>query len=151
MQDSPGIITTTTSEGERIDYLYRISLKAIIYNEQGQLLVTNEAGRGLHLPGGGMEYGETIEETLKRELHEELGYVGNIQYRIIGAEPMEMRTVRVCQMWIVAYIELENYDFSNAPSLDDVHFIDPDDLATLDRHDAILSYKFHLIAKNQTI
>ena len=34
---------TDTPDGERIDYLYRVSLKAFIQNEKGEVLVVMEA------------------------------------------------------------------------------------------------------------
>ena len=41
----------------------------------GRFLVVKEDGRPLwDLPGGGMDYGETFESALKRELYEEVGY-----------------------------------------------------------------------------
>ena len=46
----------------RHDYLYRISLKALIYNDVGQILIVKEVGRTYwDLPGGGMDYDETVE------------------------------------------------------------------------------------------
>jgi hydrolase, NUDIX family len=39
-----------------------ISLKALIYNDVGQILIVKEVGRTYwDLPGGGMDYDETVE------------------------------------------------------------------------------------------
>ncbi len=49
----------------------------IVYNDNGEVLLIKKA-RGaykgkLDLPGGGIDYGENAEETLKREFIEEVG------------------------------------------------------------------------------
>lgn len=82
-----GKITSVGNDGsQRVDYLYRISLKALIYNEVGQILVVKEIDRTYwDLPGGGMDFGETIESSLKRELYEEVGYKGNLRYQLFDA------------------------------------------------------------------
>ena len=49
----------------------------VVYNDEGEVLLIKKA-RGAYkgqfdLPGGGIEYGETADETLKREFEEEIG------------------------------------------------------------------------------
>lgn len=55
----------------------RVGSYGIVYNNKGQVLLIKKAGgayRGkLDLPGGGIDYKETAEETLKREFLEEVG------------------------------------------------------------------------------
>ncbi|TWP21216.1 NUDIX hydrolase [TM7 phylum sp. oral taxon 352] len=80
------IITQDLDGTDHLDCLYRISLKALIYNDAGQILVVKEDGRPLwDLPGGGMDYSETFESALKRELYEEVGYKGNLRYQLFDA------------------------------------------------------------------
>ena len=50
----------------------RVSAKAVIRNEAGDILVVKEHTNKPELPGGGLDHGESIHECLKRELHEEL-------------------------------------------------------------------------------
>jgi ADP-ribose pyrophosphatase YjhB (NUDIX family) len=57
-----------------------LGVRAVVVNREGQIfLVKHSYVSGWHLPGGGVEVGETIGQALERELHEE----GNI--RVIGA------------------------------------------------------------------
>ena len=46
---------------------YRVSIKALIINEDKILLIQEADGRW-ELPGGGLNYNETINQALKREL-----------------------------------------------------------------------------------
>lgn len=139
-----GVIVGQLNDPDRTDYLYRISLKAVIYDQEGKLLVTDEAGRGWHLPGGGIEHGETIEQGFRRELKEEIGYEGDITYRIVGAEPMwTSDQLKMYQMWIVAVVGIESFDFMDSRS----RLIDPNELKESDSFGSQMSFKFHQIAQ----
>ena len=86
----------------REDYLYRISIKAIIYNDDGKMLVVKEHGLHWGLPGGGMDFGETFDKALARELEEEVGYSGGFSYDVVDvANPMYLSNIDAYQVWIV--------------------------------------------------
>jgi len=52
---------------------YRVSVKALIYDDQGRILLVKEGNDKWDLPGGGTDHGESLEDSLKRELQEEIG------------------------------------------------------------------------------
>lgn len=55
---------------------YRVSVKAFVQDAEGRILLNKENGHAhFSLPGGGVEHGETMQQALVRELHEELGVV----------------------------------------------------------------------------
>ena len=51
---------------------YRVSIKALIRNAAGQVLVVKEHQDKWELPGGGLDHGESVHDCLQRELQEEL-------------------------------------------------------------------------------
>ena len=143
-----GQLVTHDSEGTiKRDYLYRVSIKALIYNDAGQILVVKEDGRPLwDLPGGGMDYGETFESALKRELYEEVGYKGNIRYQLFDAsDEIYIERIDVNQICFYCRVWTENSDFSAGVDADEVMFMDPEELRLQESESgAPLRYKVHL-------
>jgi 8-oxo-dGTP diphosphatase len=59
-------------------YVSRVGAYVVIPNEQQQLILVQAPNGAYFLPGGEIEAGETKEETVRRELIEELGFKGDI-------------------------------------------------------------------------
>ena len=112
------------------DCLYRISLKALIYNDAGQILVVKEIDRTYwDLPGGGMDFGETIESSLKRELFEEVGYKGGLRYQLFDAsDEMYIERIDANQICFYCRVWPDNFDFAVGEEGDEIMFINPEEL-----------------------
>lgn len=50
-----------------------MTAKALVFDDQGRLLVGRNEESGYEIPGGGWEFGESHEACLRREVLEELG------------------------------------------------------------------------------
>ncbi len=124
------VIMAKDDGSQSADYLYRISLKSLIYNDTGQILVVKEIGRTYwDLPGGGMDYGETVESSLKRELLEEVGYRGDLRYQLFDAsEQMYIERLDVNQICFYCRVWPDNFDFAPGEEGDEIMFIDPEEL-----------------------
>lgn len=61
---------------------YRISVKALVLDDQKRFLLTQETNGKWELPGGGLDHGEDPQIGLQREIFEESGLEAyNIQQR----------------------------------------------------------------------
>lgn len=56
-----------------MSYNHKVSVAALVTNEEGKILLVNSPWRGWEYPGGLIEPGETFEEALRREVREESG------------------------------------------------------------------------------
>lgn len=141
-----GTLVTICGDGSRReDYLFRISLKAVIYNEQGELLVVKEHGLNWGLPGGGMDFGETFETALARELKEEVGYEGSFTFDVIDtADPMYLPKIDAWQVYVVCHVTPEHFNFSVGPDAEAMMFIHPNDLAQYDDSQARYASHYHV-------
>ncbi len=52
---------------------YRVSVKALVFDDQRRVLVFKDHAGEWEVPGGGLDHGENYEEGIRRELREEVG------------------------------------------------------------------------------
>ena len=66
-----------------MDNGHKVSVAALVTNDEGKILLVNSPWRGWEYPGGLIEPGETFQEALHREIREEAGVeVGFLKNRI---------------------------------------------------------------------
>jgi 8-oxo-dGTP diphosphatase len=109
------------------DYLFRVSLKAVIIDNDGRVLVVKETGRDWwDIPGGGLDHGETIAEALARELREEVSLQGEFDYQVILVEdPRYLSEHNLYQTRITFIVTPRNFAFGPGDDSDEVMFVDP--------------------------
>lgn len=104
---------------------YRVSLKAVITNDKGEVLLVREQNNpAWNLPGGGLDYGEDDYTALKRELYEEVGYTGEFSFTPVATRPMFLDAKQAWQLWIVYRVHPETFDFSVGHEADEIAFMD---------------------------
>jgi ADP-ribose pyrophosphatase YjhB (NUDIX family) len=114
----------------RTDYLFRISLKALVFNDNGEVLLVKESGRDVwDIPGGGIDHGETIKDAISRELKEEVNLIGDFDYQVIFVEsPKFVEDISIWQMRIIFAVWPDNTIFSPGEDGDEIRFADIDSL-----------------------
>ena len=118
----------------KTDYLYRISMKGIIFNEKNEILFVKESGRTWwDLPGGGMDHGEDIKTALAREMKEEVNLTGDFTYQVVHVDdPKLLQHAKVLQVRLIFIITPENMKFSPGVDADEVAFISFENLKVID-------------------
>jgi ADP-ribose pyrophosphatase YjhB (NUDIX family) len=112
--------------GKYPEAMYRVSLKVIIRNQSGEVLVVREKGSGWSLPGGGVDHGEEIGKALKRELYEEVLIDAPFTSRFVGADTFYVEHRQRWQMWLVYELDLaKGYAYGKGIDADEVAFMDP--------------------------
>ena len=105
--------------------LYRVSLKALIWNDKGEVLVVKEKGSQWSLPGGGMDHGETTDEALKRELYEEVLISTPFTKTLLDTAMMYLESKEVWQLWLVYAVDVDATHYGVGQDADEVALIDP--------------------------
>lgn len=111
----------------RSDFLFRVSLKAVIFNKDGYVLVVKEIGRNWwDLPGGGIDHGESVREALARELYEEVSLTGEFEYEaILTEDPRYLEAHNLYQMRITFLIKPKLLSFEPGEDGEEVLFVNP--------------------------
>lgn len=107
---------------------YRVSVKALIKNEAGKVLVLKENQNTWSLPGGGLDHDEDPKVGILRELKEELG-IENPRVREVGVVKtfyLEPRSAWL--LWIVYTVEVNTEDFIFGEGVKDARYIDASEL-----------------------
>ena len=90
-------------------WFYRVSVKWLIRNEKGQIMLLEEADGTWDFPGWGRDHGETLDQALRREIDEELS-VGVTSY---SDQPVAIWTadrVKFWRMMLLYDVVLESHD-----------------------------------------
>ena len=132
------------------DSLYRVSFKCLILDRDSRVLVVKERGRSSwDIPGGGIEHGETIEESIARELLEEVCFQGDFKYQIIKIHnPVKLLTRDVWQIKVVILLEADNLNFSVGNEADEIMYIDPAELRDSDQESESRIFEYVRLALN---
>lgn len=148
-QNAQGVIPRKEKLDQN-DHLIRVSLKAVILNQQGQVLVVKESGRDWwDIPGGGIDHGETIREALTRELVEEVSLKGDFEYKALLAEdPRYLRGLNLYQMRITFLVKPESMVFAPGEDADEVQFVDADSFKDSELWSERQIYMFSNLAKS---
>lgn len=105
---------------------YRVSLKAVIRNEDNNVLVTKEGDYVWSFPGGGMEHGETEYETLAREMEEEAYITAPFIARPLGADTVFVDHLNTWVLWIFYEVTFpEGLSYSAGKDVWEIEFKDP--------------------------
>lgn len=146
-QASLGVINYENSN-RRTDYLYRISIKGLIRNEKGEVLVVKEAGRDYwDLPGGGMDHNEDLKATIAREMKEEVNLKGDFIYKIIAVDdPAYLSAHDFWQVRLIYELKPEDMRFSAGEDGDEIAFILPSTLKDSNSQVEHSIYKYANIA-----
>jgi len=135
----------------RKDSLIRVTLKAVILDDNGKTLVVKESGRDWwDIPGGGIDHGETIKEALSRELHEEVSFMGDFEYEtLIAEDPHYLELLNLYQMRITFLVKTNSLIFNAGDDGDEVMFVDADRYEKSELWTERQIYKFSKLAKSR--
>ena len=103
---------------------YRVSVKALIRDKDGKVLVVKENQDSWSLPGGGLNHGEEPEDGVRRELKEELSLENVNILGIKNISTLEFKIKKAWLLWIVYEVETETNNFIYGDGVTDVQFID---------------------------
>ncbi len=125
------------------DSFYRVTIKGLCV-QNGKLLLMKEgesvSGKW-ELSGGGLDFGENIQEDFKREIEEEMGLkvakmAEHPTYVWTHRFESNARNIGWYYSLVVAYrIELESLDFTPTEECEKIQFFSKDELETIELND----------------
>lgn len=103
---------------------YRVTSRAIVLDGQNRLLTMINRDGNHEIPGGGWEHDETFEQSLQRELQEELGVQAKFIGQISGAWLNEHKWWGFKVLRLAAPVELASFDFVPTDTMQSVEWVD---------------------------
>ena len=111
---------------------YRVSVKALIRDEGGRVLVMKENQDTWSLPGGGLNHGEYAIDGVRRELKEELDIDDANINEVFCVKTLNLVDKKAWFMWIVYKVKLNDINFHFGDGVTEVQFMDPELLSSSD-------------------
>lgn len=103
---------------------YRISIKALVLDEQGRIMLVREDNDKWELPGGGLDHGEDVRKGLAREIKEEMG----LEVTHVAETPSYFYTfvAEVSKQWmsnVVYEVKLKDLNFTPSDECQEIRFV----------------------------
>ncbi len=111
---------------------YRVSIKGLILDETGKkFAVIREDNGWWELPGGGLDYGESAEECLRREIKEEMGLIVTEMnpfpsYHLIGKNMKDRWSLN-----LVFEAKVKDLNFTPTEECQEIKFISPEEINSI--------------------
>jgi len=142
------MIDLSDSTGAR----FRVAVSALIFENGRVLLAHRRDINWWNLPGGGMEAGETVDETLRREVYEETGLEVEIEQLVgVYSKPQKQEVVFTFRCRVTGGVLTETTESREC------HYFAPADLPpnTLPKHrqrieDALLNQQRAILRAQRT-
>jgi len=112
---------------------YRVSVKALITNENNEILLIQEDNGKWDLPGGGLDFGDDFHSAIKREIKEELG----VNVKSISKDPTYIWTEKKPDFYLLFLgykTELSSFEFHRSPECVDSKFCKKSELSKINLH-----------------
>lgn len=111
---------------------YRVAVKALIRNTDGNILLVKEKSDKWDLPGGGIDHGESPDDAIRRELQEELGVTTGVCIgTVVTLKSFWIESKQAWLMWIVYEVSLDdNVQLVPGEGVNDIAYIDPNVFST---------------------
>lgn len=110
---------------------YRVSIKGIVIDEIGRVLLSREENGKWEMLGGGLDHGEDPITCLKREIKEETGlevtYVSPSP-RYFITSPRFITTMTTYMANVVYEIKLKDLNFTPSDECQELRFFSPADM-----------------------
>lgn len=125
------------------DAWYRVSAKALIFNEQWQFLLCKESDGVWDLPGWWLDHGESPNECIIRELQEELWCEvtwidKKPSYFITAHKPASVKKPWIANMCY--HVVLKNLDFIPSDECIEMRFFDLEAISTVPVMENVIAF-----------
>ncbi len=124
------------------DCYYRISIKGLIFDDQGKFLLCRENVWKWELPGGGLDFGEDPREWLIREIREEMG----LEIISIEEKPSYFFTCFQNGKWranVIYKVRTKNLNFTPSDECEEIGFFTVEEALKLPLFDNVKEFCKH--------
>ena len=119
---------------------YRLSVKALIHNDEWKFLLVKEENNLWEFPGGWVDYWEDLQECLKREVREEMW----LETIFIAEEPSYFFTSTNLKWWNIANVlygtKLKDFDFTPSEECREIWFFTLEEAKKLETYPNIQEF-----------
>ena len=127
---------------------YRVSVKALIHNNENRFLLVKEENWLWELPGGWIDYGEDLYDSLTREIHEEMWLI----VTSIQEQPSYFYTTTNLKKMNIANVlyetTLESYNFIASEECTEIWFFTLEEAKKLETYPNIQTFLKYYNPKN---